>query len=204
MDDPEYKALKYVNRDGFQETNQRFIFWEMFPILRKLDYKVYSKMERVFDENIDLLKNKFQSHYKDYDDSVVRDFCDALISAKNDALREGKESAPYLNDTNLTLAVFDLFLAGTETSQSTFNWTLLFMTYYPEVLKKLRQEIENEIGDRIPTHEDRNRCHYVQAVIAEILRLRNVVPGGVNHSAVVNSKIGIIMDQLGGVKWWVF
>ena len=191
MNDPEYNAIKYVLKDVFNEVNQIFLFWEMFPILLKIDYKMFGKMQRLFAENFELLKNKFKSHYKDYNESEIRDFCDSLISAKNDALREGKESAPYLNDNNLAFALFDLFFAGTDTSQTTFRWILFLMTYYPEVEKNLKQEIEIEIGDRIPTHEDKDRCHYVMAVIAEVLRLRNIAPTGVNHKAIVTSKIGI-------------
>ena len=81
--------------------------------------------------------------------------------------------------------------AGTNTSQQTFQWLLLLLSYYPNEQKKLRQEIESEIGDRIPTHEDKSRCHYVMAFISETLRLRNVAPSGVFHKAVVTSKIGI-------------
>ncbi|CAG2102531.1 unnamed protein product, partial [Medioppia subpectinata] len=55
--------------------------------------------------------------------------------------------------------------------------------------QKLRQEIESQIGDRMPTHEDRNRCHYVMAFIAETLRARNVVPSGLPHKAIVNTKL---------------
>ncbi|CAG2111344.1 unnamed protein product, partial [Medioppia subpectinata] len=120
-------------------------------------------------------------------------------AAKNDALRDGKESAPYLTDANLGMTVLDLFLAGTDTSQQTFQWILLLMTYYPEMQKKLRQEIESQIGDRMPTHEDRNRCHYVMAFIAETLRFRNIVPQGLPHKAVVRSTIGdyTIPENLG-------
>ena len=42
----------------------------------------------------------------------------------------------------------------------------------------------------MPTHEDRNRCHYCMAFISETLRLRNVAPTGLPHKAVVTSKIG--------------
>src|SRR5882724_3839368 len=87
------------------------------------------------------------------------------------------------------MSIFDIFLAGTDTSQQTFRWLLLFTLFDPKVNQKLRQEIESEIGDRIPTHEDRNRCHYVMAFISETLRFRNVASSGVFHSAVVNSKI---------------
>ncbi|CAG2100871.1 unnamed protein product [Medioppia subpectinata] len=41
----------------------------------------------------------------------------------------------------------------------------------------------------MPTHEDRNRCHYVMAFIAETLRARNVVPTGLPHKAIVNTKL---------------
>ena len=135
-------------------------------------------------------KNKYQAHYKDYDENVIRDFCDTLITAKNEALREGKESAPYLTDENLSMAVFDLFFAGTDTSQLTFRWLLLHLTYNKVFERKLREEIESEIGDRMPTHEDRNRCHYCMAFISETLRFSNIVPLGVQHVAIVDNKIG--------------
>ena len=184
--------MKHFAADIFDEFSERFVFWEMYPLFRKIDYK-YSKAKNIFDENIEMLENKLKSHYKDYDESVIRDFCDTLISAKNDALREGKESAPYLNDGNLTMILLDLFFGGIGTTQNTFRWILFLMTYYPEVLKKMKQEIESQVGDRIPTHEDRNRCHYVVAVISESLRLRNVGPMGNNHKAVVTSKLGIFI-----------
>ncbi|CAG2109133.1 unnamed protein product [Medioppia subpectinata] len=195
----------------------------------------YFRRERLFAETIDIVKGKYIKHYDDYNESIERDFCDALISAKNDALRDGKESAPYLTDTNLSMAIFDIFLAGTDTtimnfcdalisakndalrdgkesapyltdtnlsmaifdiflagtdtSQHTFQWIVLLMSYYPEMQQKLRQEIESQIGDRMPTHEDRNRCHYVMAFIAETLRFRNVVPTGLPHKTLVDTKL---------------
>ncbi|CAG2119682.1 unnamed protein product [Medioppia subpectinata] len=148
------------------------------------------KQKRIMNDMLDMLKNKFVKHYEDFDESSQRDFCDALISAKNDALRDGKESAPYLTDDNLSMTIFDLFFAGTDTSQQTFQWLLLFLCYYPEMQQKLRQEIESQIGDRMPTHEDRNRCHYVMAFIAETMRYRNVVPLSPLHKTVVQTKIG--------------
>ena len=136
------------------------------------------------------MKKKFYNHYEDYDESVVRDLCDTLITAKNDAIRDGKETAPYLTDDNLAMAILDVFVAGINTSESTFKWLLLHLLYYKDMQKKLREEIESVIGDRMPTHEDRNRCHYCMAFISETLRLRNVVPAGVEHKTVVTSKIG--------------
>jgi len=175
--------------NAFNELEEMFFWWEFFPIYRRFDFKRYNKSLKTMDEMRDIMKSKFKSHLKSYSETVIRDFCDSLISAKNDALNEGKESAPYLTDDNLAMTVFELFFAGTETSQQTFRWILLFYLFYPKIGQKLRQEIESQIGDRIATHEDRNRCHYVMAFISEILRLRNVGPTGVTHKAVVTSRI---------------
>jgi hypothetical protein len=53
----------------------------------------------------DLIKNKYQEHYKDYYENIIRDFCDSVIFAKN----EEKESVEYLTDENLALVIVDLF-----------------------------------------------------------------------------------------------
>jgi hypothetical protein len=53
----------------------------------------------------DLIKNKYQEHYKDYNENIIRDFCDSVIFAKNEA----KESVEYLTDENLALVIVDLF-----------------------------------------------------------------------------------------------
>ena len=38
--------------------------------------------------------------------------------------------------------VFELFLAGSETTSMTLDWAFLFMTEFPEVQKKCQDEIE--------------------------------------------------------------
>ena len=151
------------------------------------------KFAVLWKEAIAMVNDNFKSHYEDYDESVERDFCDALISAKNKAhnkaLKDGKEVSPHLTDANLAITTLDALFAGTDTALHTFEWMLLFLAYYPEVQTKLREEIEGQIGDRTPTHEDRKDCHYVMSFISEILRLRNVVVGGLPHSTLSSSKL---------------
>jgi cytochrome P450 len=89
--------------------------------------------------------------------------------------------------------IFNLIIeAGIDTSQTTLKWIILFMANYPEMQNKMREEIESVIGDRMPVQEDRNNCHYVNAFISETMRYRSIIPMGVVHKNVVQSKIGII------------
>ncbi|XP_054154800.1 steroid 17-alpha-hydroxylase/17,20 lyase-like [Oppia nitens] len=191
MNDPEFKFLKYFLNDFIiKEAGSHFLLWDISPIIRLLDRKLVTKHQKLIAKSISLISRKFTEHYLDYNPDIERDFCDALIASKNDAIREGKQSRPYLTDRNLSMTLLDLFIAGTDTSHRTFQWLLLFLAYYPGIQWKLREEINRQIGDRLPRHEDRHLCHYVMAFISETLRYSNVIPMGGLHSAVVDSKIG--------------
>lgn len=53
---------------------------------------------------------------------------------------QSKEDAGATYDkANLTQNVFDLFLAGTETTATTLRWALLYMVAYPDVQGKHTQ-----------------------------------------------------------------
>lgn len=55
------------------------------------------------------------------------------------------------------------------------------MTLYPEVQKQAQAEMDAVIGiDRLPTHADRERLPYVNALVTEILRWNPVAPLGEN------------------------
>uniref|UniRef100_A0A0W0FW70 Cytochrome P450 n=1 Tax=Moniliophthora roreri TaxID=221103 RepID=A0A0W0FW70_MONRR len=54
---------------------------------------------------------------------------------------------------------------------------ILFMLWYPEVLKKAREEVDRVVGsDRLPTFEDEEQLPYVMACIKELLRCRPPTP----------------------------
>ena len=157
--------------------------------MRRLDWSMVKKFNNLWEEAVVMVNEQFKSHYENYDESIERDFSDALISAKNIALKDGKNEAAHLSDANLAITTLDAFFGGTDTTINTFDWILLLLGYYPEVQKKLRQEIENQIGDRIPTHEDRNHCNYVMSFISESLRFRNIAPAGIPHSTMNSTEL---------------
>jgi len=59
-----------------------------------------------------MMREKFEEHLSSYQPGIIRDFADALIAAKEEAIKETKSSAVHLTDANLTLTLLDLFLAG--------------------------------------------------------------------------------------------
>ena len=63
------------------------------------------------------------------------------------------------------------------------------MAKYPEMQAKMRKEVDDQIGDRLVMQEDKSNCHYVNAFISEVLRLRGVAPLGVPHKAICDTEI---------------
>lgn len=63
------------------------------------------------------------------------------------------------------------------------------MAKYPEIQKRMRKEIDDRIGDRIPVQNDRNNCHYINAFISECLRHRIVAPMALPHKTLCHVEI---------------
>jgi cytochrome P450 len=91
---------------------------------------------------------------------------------------------------HLRIVLLDLFAAGTETSSTTLLWAVLFMTKFPQVLKKLHTEVDNVIGrERLPERNDKQKMPYLEAFTNEVHRKCSLLPMGVYHA---------ITEDLGG------
>ena len=93
----------------FRKHTDSLIIPDRVPVLKPFYNKTYKKVGQTL-ENISLnVRKKYISHLEDHQKGVIRDFCDALIEAKEEAISEEKESAPHLSDINLSLVIMNLF-----------------------------------------------------------------------------------------------
>ncbi|KAK7448140.1 hypothetical protein VKT23_013899 [Stygiomarasmius scandens] len=79
----------------------------------------------------------------------------------------------------------NIMIAGRDTTAATLSFIMFFLAKYPEVYKKLREEIVSMIGSDTKKHlvyEQVKECKYLRAVINETLRLYPVVPFNVRES----------------------
>ena len=51
------------------------------------------------------------------------------------------------------MVVSDLFVAGTDTTQTLLRWALLFLANEPTLQQQIYEEISENIGDRIATQD---------------------------------------------------
>ncbi|CAL4119846.1 unnamed protein product, partial [Meganyctiphanes norvegica] len=92
---------------------------------------------------------------------------------------------------NLKILLGDLFGAGSETTSSTIRWFVLYMVLYPQVQKRVQEEVDNVVGaDRQPGLEDRESLMYLEAVIHEVHRKASLVMFSLPHQTSKEIKLG--------------
>ncbi|KDP26737.1 hypothetical protein JCGZ_17895 [Jatropha curcas] len=112
------------------------------------------------------LKKKMES------DDEKEDFVDVLLRVQK---REDLEVP--ISDDNLKALVLDMFVAGTDTSSSTLEWTLTELARHPRFLKKAQEEVRKiASGKGMVDENDLQHLHYMKALIKESMRLHPPVP----------------------------
>jgi len=130
-----------------------------------------------------MFRESIKEHKETLDPSAPRDFIDYYI------LEIEKTKDDDFSEDQLIGIIFDLFLAGAETTSTTMKWAVLFLTLHPGVQEKCRQEIEEIIGTRQPILADMDKLVYCQATILEIQRLGCTVPSSLNHRVLEDTTV---------------
>ncbi|XP_073504151.1 cytochrome P450 2K1-like [Phyllobates terribilis] len=123
----------------------------------------------------------------EYDDpmfeSLIKMLHENARLAGTPTVMESTKVETLFNEENLLISVLDLFSAGTETTSTTIRWGILLLMKYPEIQKRVQEEIKTHIKPgQLPTVEDRKKMPYTDAVIHEIQRFGNIVPLNLSHS----------------------
>ncbi|XP_078503729.1 cytochrome P450 2K1-like isoform X2 [Lissotriton helveticus] len=93
----------------------------------------------------------------------------------------------YFHERNLLCVVTSLFTAGTDTTSSTLRWGCLLMMKYPDIQRKVQEEIDRVIDSEQPRTGHRKLMPYTDAVIHEIQRFGNILPLGLARETTVDT-----------------
>ncbi|KAI8747682.1 cytochrome P450 2J1, partial [Biomphalaria glabrata] len=127
-----------------------------------------------------------KSKNKDPDDNFIASY----VAERDSRIASGETTT--MDELNLLRSVFDLINAGTETTTTTICWFVLYMLNYPQVQKKIFDEINTQIGNgRVPSIQDRPKLVYLNAAIKETQRLASILPQSLMR---ISSKIQTIKN----------
>ncbi|KAH9489108.1 Cytochrome P450 2D9 [Bulinus truncatus] len=178
-DDPRLTEF-YTRVSGMVRNSEQASAVNFFPILQYLPFDLFN-----FDElrqNVKEMVSKVRGFIQNCQERSSEDnFIGAYQAERERRVSSGQFTT--MDDTNLVKIVYELFLAGAETTSATIYWFVLYMLNFPEVQKKIFEEIREHVGlARAPTCEDRPNLIYLNASIKETQRLASVLPFSAPHS----------------------
>jgi cytochrome P450 len=76
-----------------------------------------------------------------------------------------------MSDQQLRDEAITLFIAGHETTANALTWTWLLLARSPDAERALHTEVDQVLGDRLPTMDDLAALPMTRAIVAESMRL---------------------------------
>ncbi|XP_004696623.1 cytochrome P450 2K6-like [Echinops telfairi] len=156
--------------------------FNMFPVLGFF-LQSYKTVLWNRDELFSFIRMTFLDHQHKLDKNDPRSLIDVFLLKQQE---EKDKSTEHFSDENLVALVSNLFVAGTETTSTTLRWGILLMMRYPEIQKKVRDEIAKVVGSAQPQIAHRTQMPYTDAVIHEVQRFANILPTSLPHATTTN------------------
>ncbi|CAH8313161.1 unnamed protein product [Eruca vesicaria subsp. sativa] len=194
------------------ETGEEAIYYRHFKpvILWRLQNWLGIGHEKKMRSSMATVNHMFAKIISSRREEISRGECgqsmDALTYYMNVDTTKYKHLKPT-NDTFIRDVAFSLLLAGRDTTSSALTWFFWLLSKHPQVLTKIRHEINTKYDD--PT--DLEKLVYLHATLSETMRLYppvplnhkspakpDVLPSG--HKVKADSKIVISIYALGRMR----
>nr|GLL26075.1 cytochrome P450 CYP736A12-like [Ipomoea trifida] len=186
---------KYEDKDlgekGFKAVIQESVhltglpnLGDYFPYLGKLDIQGLTKrmkaVAKLFDQFFERIIDEHELAQKGGNTQTAKDFVDIMLEIR----RSGEALFEFTREHVKSMMV-DLLVTSMDTSSTAIDWTMSELLRHPEIMKKVKKEIEGQVGlDRMVEEEDLEHFEYLDLVIKESLRLHPVVPLLIPHASI--------------------
>lgn len=189
LDDPEFTRLLEMT-NGVAKMLASGCLVDVFPWLWFFPFKSIQVLKKSCQERNELVGRIYQEHVKANRVKNPQDLTDALLKAKKEAEEEDKSTKGFLTDEHLIFTLTEVFMAGMETTASTLCWALLYLIRNPNIQDMLHQELDQVIGENgSPDLGDKKKLPYLEATIAETLRITSLTPLAIPHKAMVDATL---------------
>ncbi|PNJ01475.1 LOW QUALITY PROTEIN: CYP21A2 isoform 10 [Pongo abelii] len=179
-----------------QEVLKTWSHWsiqivDVIPFLRFFPNPGLRRLKQAIERRDHIVEKQLRQHKESLVAGQWRDMMDYMLQGV--AQPSVEEGSGQLLEGHVHMAAVDLLIGGTETTANTLSWAVVFLLHHPEIQQRLQEELDHELGpgassSRVP-YKDRARLPLLNATIAEVLRLRPVVPLALPHRTTRPSSI---------------
>ncbi|XP_060116213.1 cytochrome P450 1A4-like [Heteronotia binoei] len=187
-DDQELLSFVNINNE-FGEAAASGNPADFLPILRYLPNQTMKAFKDLNSRFSTFVQKIVSEHYTSFDKEHIRDITDSLIDHCEDKVDENANVE--ISDKKIVSIVGDLFGAGFDTVTTALSWSLLYLVTYPEIQKKIQEEIDQTIGrERKPRLSDRSVLPYTDAFLLETFRHSSFLPFTIPHCTTRETALG--------------
>ena len=190
---PDLNKLLKLNVDLVANTDDVHLVTVLdnFTLAKYLPLKAYDRLLQPAFEMYEIIGKFLRERKETFDpEEPVHDLISGLLHAKHKAERESNEvQAAFLSDDYFVNTIEDMFAAGYETTSTTMKWAITFLVNYPKFQEDIQLELDEVLGGRNPSLEDRANLPLIHATIMETLRVGNVVPLAVPHLTLTDTTL---------------
>ncbi|XP_071514745.1 cytochrome P450 2L1-like [Panulirus ornatus] len=148
----------------------------------------YGFFENAKERFLQFFLEEIEEHRATLDRDNPRDLIDGYLIEMDE---KKDDPATTCSDKDLAILSLDLFFAGSETTRSTLVWMFYYLATYPEVQRRLQDELDEVLPKgTLVTLDDRIRLPYTEAVLHEVLRKSSLLSLGGQHVAVRDTQLG--------------
>ncbi|KDP38430.1 hypothetical protein JCGZ_04355 [Jatropha curcas] len=161
---------RFALRDFFQLSG-KFPVSDALPYLRWLDIGGVEKEMQNVAKVLDKVVSGWLEEHKKKRASGAKteeDFMDVMLSLLDDSKEIYNRDAATVNKATCMAII----LAASDTTKTSLTWTLSLLLNHPDVLKKVKDELDVKVGkERQVQNSDINNLTYFNAVVKEAFRL---------------------------------
>lgn len=182
-EDYEFEQFNRSMKQLVQESNGSFLVPLFFPFLENTFLsRLFAQQVSGTEENMIAFTARKISQVEDKlasdSDLEPENFVSAFLRKQK---IEGRSHS--FCRRQLILSVYDLFVAGSETTSTFLNWAMLYLAKHVDWQRALHEEVDTELGALSDiSFADRLRCHKTQAFIDEVQRHACIVPHNLGHA----------------------
>ncbi|XP_063771263.1 cytochrome P450 2C5-like isoform X2 [Pseudophryne corroboree] len=173
------RLLKGINDNTKLLGCPMAMMYNAFPSVMSWLPGIQKTLAKNQDEMHKFIRETFTAQKKQLDANDQRNLIDSFLVKQQE---EKPNPELFFTNENLTVLVTDLFAAGMETTSTTLRWGLLLMMKYPDIQRKVQNEIDKVIGTSEPLVAHRKDMPYTDAVVHEIQRFGNIGPANIPHA----------------------
>ncbi|XP_047941656.1 premnaspirodiene oxygenase-like [Salvia hispanica] len=130
------------------------------------------KLDVILDDVIERHKRNRAKNGSGNSEFGSEDMVDVFLRVKE----EGQLEFPIDND-NIKAVLYDVFVAGTDTSAGTIDWTMTELLRHPQVMAKAQAEVRQALkGNSTQQSDIVHNLKYLKLVIKETMRLHPAFP----------------------------